>query len=139
MAQELVVVQVVQDLPVADRHRFLASICRDDDALRAEVESLLAHDEPESLIEEAPAPPPPRPSLAPGVQVGEYVIESELGSGAFGTVYRASHPVIGKLAAVKVINAEYSANEEIVARFVAVAVVRERVAVQKVASRTEVE
>ena len=56
--------------------------------------------------------------LVAGQQVGEYVIESKLGEGGFGTVFRASHPLIGKLAAVKVLSRRYSADEEIVSRFV---------------------
>ena len=56
--------------------------------------------------------------LEPGQRVGEYVVESTLGKGGFGTVYRARHPLIGKLAAIKVLSRQYSADPEIVARFV---------------------
>ena len=35
-----------------------------------------------------------------GVAVGEYEIESKVGQGGFGTVYRAVHPLIGKVVAV---------------------------------------
>ncbi|MFO0615342.1 MAG: serine/threonine-protein kinase [Polyangiaceae bacterium] len=58
------------------------------------------------------------PPLPPGTAAGEYVIESILGQGGFGAVYRAIHPVIGKAAAVKVLKREFSANVEIVSRFV---------------------
>ena len=57
--------------------------------------------------------------LAPGQQVGEYVIEGKLGQGGFGTVFLASHPVIGKQVAIKVLKRQYSAQEEMVSRFVA--------------------
>ena len=57
--------------------------------------------------------------LAPGTPVGEYVIQSKLGEGGFGSVYRAMHPIIGKAAAIKVLNAHYSSNPQMVARFVA--------------------
>jgi len=56
--------------------------------------------------------------LAAGTQVGEYVIEGKLGAGAFGDVYRAKHPVIGKAAAVKVLGKKHSADPEVVSRFV---------------------
>jgi eukaryotic-like serine/threonine-protein kinase len=43
-----------------------------------------------------------------GVHLGEYKIESRLGAGGMGVVYRASHPVIGKSAAIKVLQWEYA-------------------------------
>ena len=60
---------------------------------------------------------PQESELEPGTQVGEYVIEGPLGSGAFGAVYRAVHPVIGKAAAVKVLGSKYSSDPEVVSRF----------------------
>jgi serine/threonine-protein kinase len=57
--------------------------------------------------------------LAEGQRVGEYVIEAKIGEGGFGAVFRASHPLIGKLAAIKVLNRQYSADPEMVSRFVA--------------------
>jgi serine/threonine-protein kinase len=57
--------------------------------------------------------------LPAGRMVGEYRIESKLGEGGFGSVYRAVHPLIGKAAAIKVLNRQFSANPEIVSRFIA--------------------
>ena len=57
--------------------------------------------------------------LVPGTQVGEYVIEAKLGEGGFGKVYAASHPVIGKRVAVKLLARQYSADPEMLSRFVA--------------------
>jgi len=57
--------------------------------------------------------------LSPGEVVGEYQIEGKLGEGGFGTVFRAVHPVIGKTAAIKVLNRQCSANPQMVSRFVA--------------------
>lgn len=57
--------------------------------------------------------------LEPGQHVGEYVIEGKLGEGGFGTVFRASHPVIGKLVAIKVLSRQYSVQREMVSRFIA--------------------
>jgi len=59
------------------------------------------------------------PELAPGDLVGEYVILQKLGEGGFGAVYEAAHPIIGKRAAVKVLHAQYSADEAVTSRFVA--------------------
>ncbi len=57
--------------------------------------------------------------LEPGVIVGEYVIAARLGAGTFGTVYRATHPLIGKLVAIKVLARKYSVDPEMIERFVA--------------------
>ena len=57
--------------------------------------------------------------LQPGQEVGEYVVDQKVGEGGFGTVFRATHPLIGKQVAIKVLARQYSANEEMVSRFVA--------------------
>ncbi len=56
--------------------------------------------------------------LKAGVQVGEYVIENELGRGAFGTVYGAIHPIIGKRVAIKVLALKYSVDPQVTSRFI---------------------
>jgi len=56
--------------------------------------------------------------LKAGDVVGEYRIDVKIGEGGFGTVYSATHPVIGKRAAIKVLNLEYSSNPNVVSRFV---------------------
>src|SRR5688500_5143933 len=45
-------------------------------------------------------PAEPDGELLLGERVGEYCIDSVLGRGGFGAVYRASHPVIGKVVAI---------------------------------------
>ncbi len=57
--------------------------------------------------------------LTAGHQVGEYKIEAKIGEGGFGAVYKAVHPLIGKAAAVKVLNRQYSSNPQMVSRFIA--------------------
>jgi serine/threonine-protein kinase len=59
------------------------------------------------------------PDLAEGHAVGEYRIERKLGEGGFGSVYRATHPLIGKTAAIKVLHRQYSSNPQMVSRFIA--------------------
>ena len=53
-----------------------------------------------------------------GVDVGGYVIDGVLGQGAMGTVYSATHPMIGKRAAIKVLRPELSKTPAAVERFV---------------------
>jgi eukaryotic-like serine/threonine-protein kinase len=57
------------------------------------------------------------PPLVAGDVAGELVVERLLGEGAFGRVYRAVHPVIGKLAAVKVLRSTLSRQPDAVRRF----------------------
>lgn len=53
-----------------------------------------------------------------GTQLGEYRLVTELGSGSTGTVYYAEHALIGRRAAIKVLNAEASRDPRLVTRFV---------------------
>jgi len=53
-----------------------------------------------------------------GIDVGGYVVERELGRGGMGVVYAATHPMIGKRAAIKVLKSELSSNPATVERFI---------------------
>ncbi len=57
--------------------------------------------------------------LPDGTIVGEYRVEAKLGEGAFGKVFRARHPVIGKAVAIKVLARSFSRDADVVSRFVA--------------------
>ena len=57
--------------------------------------------------------------LVAGDIVGEYRIEGKLGEGGFGAVFSAMHPVIGKHAAIKILSRQFSANPQMVSRFIA--------------------
>ncbi len=52
-----------------------------------------------------------------GTLIRDYRIVTELGSGGMGTVYFAEHTLIGRRAAIKVLNSDVSRNEDIVSRF----------------------
>jgi len=57
--------------------------------------------------------------LAPGTMVGEYRVDRRLGAGTFGEVYAGEQPLIGKRVAIKLLHPKFSADPEVVSRFVA--------------------
>jgi eukaryotic-like serine/threonine-protein kinase len=57
--------------------------------------------------------------LENGQRVGEYEVDGKLGLGAFGSVFRAVHPLIGKVVAIKVLARKFSVDPEMVSRFIA--------------------
>src|SRR5258708_584763 len=59
------------------------------------------------------------PDLDPGQAVGEYAVEHKLGQGGFGAVFKATHPLIGKVVAIKVLARKFSVDPEMVSRFIA--------------------
>lgn len=64
-------------------------------------------------------PVPVDPDLEVGDKVGEYEVSGKLGQGAFGTVFQAVHPLIGKEVAIKVLARRFSVDPEMVSRFIA--------------------
>ena len=81
------------DAPLAQRAALLASLCRDDSQLRAEVEALLACEDelpeqlPDALFQSLAEPPPQASRIGEGV--GAFEIESCLGEGGSSVVYAA--------------------------------------------------
>ncbi len=65
-----------------------------------------------------PVPSAPGGELAAGTRVGDYEIETKIGEGAMGTVYRAVHPTIGRHVAIKVMTPKLFDEPESVKRFV---------------------
>jgi eukaryotic-like serine/threonine-protein kinase len=55
--------------------------------------------------------------LPAGVVVSGYRIEAKLGSGGFGSVYRAREPAIGRVVAVKVLSGTMANQPDVLARF----------------------
>jgi serine/threonine-protein kinase len=60
----------------------------------------------------------PGGDLPPGFTVGEYRVDKVLGRGGMGTVYAGTQPVIERRVAIKVLNAQFSADAALVKRFV---------------------
>ncbi len=75
---------------------------------------------PAVAVSPAPRPdePPPSSDLLPGAHVGEYIVDKKIGEGGMGAVYSATHPMIGKRAAIKVISTALGTDASAVNRFV---------------------
>jgi len=108
--------------PPASRSKILDEACAGDDELRREVESMLrAREEagnflsPDHLklhIRELS-----EPDVAPGRTFGRYYIQSIIGAGGMGEVYLARDTELDRQVALKVLPAQFTRDEERVARF----------------------
>ena len=112
----------VRARPEAERASALTDVCGDDEALRQEVESLLAEGEASAFFA-TPALARAAPELAErstsliGRRLGPYTIKSVLGVGGMGEVYRASDSQLGRDVAIKILPAVWLADPERRARF----------------------
>jgi len=109
-----------------ERAAYLAEACRSDTDLRKEVESLLAQDvsSPEHVFNRSAVPPT---SISPsaigrfeiGARIGPYEIESPLGAGGMGEVWRARDTRLHRPVAIKISKTGFSRRFELEARAVA--------------------
>ena len=101
--------------PEAERAAFLSDECGEDAHLREEVESLLAaHGDAEGFLSGRPARAgeatavdqsgPAPPSLRRGMRLGVFDIESFVGAGGMGEVYRARDTRLDRHVAIKVLS-----------------------------------
>jgi serine/threonine protein kinase len=105
-----------------ERTRFLEQQCAGDEALRREVESLLAaHENAGRFLDRAPMPlvrdVVAGARLAPGVRLGTFEITGTLGAGGMGEVYRARDTRLGRDVALKLLPDVLAANPDRRARF----------------------
>jgi serine/threonine protein kinase len=93
------------------RPEFLAQACGGDEELRREVESLLAQGSGEVMGRpaiEVAAELLASGNVGPGAQVGPYRIESQLGAGGMGEVFRAVDTRLGRNVAIKTCREQFS-------------------------------
>jgi eukaryotic-like serine/threonine-protein kinase len=98
--------------PVKDREAFLKEACEGDEALRGEVESLLAHDGDASFLSTPAAALGHALALHIGQTLGSYVVSARLGEGGMGEVYRARDTTLGRDVAIKVLPAVFASDPE---------------------------
>jgi len=103
----------------AERAAFLREACAGEDAVRSEIESLLAYQEKAEQFIEAPAlevaakrMAEDQVSFMAGQQFGSYKILSQLGAGGMGEVYLAQDTRLNRKVAIKFILARSAADEQ---------------------------
>ena len=100
--------------PVDERRSFLDVACRGDEALRGEVESLLANEASAQAFLLAPAAEVMADrlfqnsetlhgGLEPGIKLGSYQIDRPLGRGGMGAVFLAHDTILHRQVALKVL------------------------------------
>jgi hypothetical protein len=116
----------VLDLEAVPRAAMLEARCASDPELRAEVEELLAALDRARTADLIPAilrgsrggqtDGGPGGGFT-GLQIGNYRLEAEIGHGGMGSVYRARHLLLARVAAVKILHPHLSGDASMVQRF----------------------
>ena len=103
--------------PHPDLHPgLLAQACSDNPDLRKEVESFLTLDD-ERVLRDFVESSTNRVTLPLGTKLGDYEVQSLLGMGGMGEVYRACDPRLGRDVAIKVLPRYVSNDPERLRRF----------------------
>ena len=114
------VYEAVMARPAGERADAVDVLCAGDEGLRQEVKSLLAHAGDAGVFLETPAFAVADVADEPGIigrQFGSYLVQSALGVGGMGEVYRARDEQLGREVAVKILPRLSSSDPERLARF----------------------
>jgi hypothetical protein len=110
--------------PVDERAAYLAEACAGDEALRREVESLLAQDASAeggftqgAVVAAAGLVSNVAESVLAGRRLGVYQILAPIGAGGMGEVYRARDARLGRDVAIKILPRAFTADADRLARF----------------------
>jgi serine/threonine protein kinase len=108
----------------SQRARFLADACAGDEALRREIESLLAQPASAEGFLERPAIAVAAQvvddlgvSVLTGRRIGTYQVQARIGAGGMGEVYRARDTRLGRDVAIKILPRVFTNDPERLARF----------------------
>ena len=109
-------------LPASERQAYVSVACAGNEALRQEVESLLASDERAASFLESPAvvwgdgTPQPAQPMIEGRRLGAYQVQALLGAGGMGEVYRARDTELNRDVALKLLPDAFASDPERFAR-----------------------
>ena len=111
----------VRELPAERRPAFLTEACEGNEALRQEVESLLASSERAKTFLETPAAVQVEDAVAAkhleGTRIGAYQIDAWIGAGGMGEVYRARDTKLNRQVAIKLLLPAVADDPDRLARF----------------------
>ena len=102
------------------RPAYLAEVCNGDEALRHEVELLLAHGDQAASFLETPAMPFDDSLVAKSLEgqcIGPYQVSALIGTGGMGEVYSARDTKLNRLVAIKVLLPALANDPDRLARF----------------------